>query len=178
MKPKIKFNPAPTPILDSYDNKKNGGAEFIKQYGKPCLTLDQYLNNVLLRMYRSPIDKGRSNVLDALQREVEYGLVGIFYDKKQQLVDSGIKKLLSKIRERRKECRIDADDLEFWKTLKNERKYFVKIDDVALTSYLMGHNYFCWYNEHSAKTIELKTPVQIKKYANNLFHSKYKHTVK
>ena len=116
-----------TPILDAFnkeavsneDVKRNH--EIVGKYGSPYLTLDEFINSVLLRV------KGKTlPTLPKLCKLVEHGL--IIYDNDNPV---SFPQLLASLEHRKTLCLLDADNLEFWDTLKNERNYQVKIDNVA-----------------------------------------------
>jgi hypothetical protein len=154
-----------TPILDifnelyadstsqrkEYQEKR---LETISKYGSEWLTLQDFINRVLLNNW------GESSTLSAFCLLVDNGL--IVYDNESPERPVSYAGLIASLKDREAHCSIDADNLEFWDTLKNEKNYQVHIDNVARAHYLKGDKTFDWYNWFSDNVIQLTIPDVIK----------------
>jgi hypothetical protein len=154
-----------TPILDifnelyadltsqrkEYQEKR---LETISKYGSEWLTLQDFINRVLLKNW------GESSTLSAFCLLVDNGL--IVYDNESPERRVSYAGLIASLKDREAHCSIDADNLEFWDTLKNEKNYQVHIDNVARAHYLKGDKTFDWYNWFSDNVIQLTIPDEIK----------------
>ena len=162
----IKTNKPATPIQDLFDKEvnvkplseehKEKQQEIIKKYGDASLRLSVFINRVLF------ITGGEDSTLSNFSKLIEdYGLV--IYENEQAISST---QLLESLKHRKEQCSIDADNLEFWATLKNERNYQVRIDDVARAYCLAEMDTFPWYNHwcdrSSGKVIRLPIPDEIK----------------
>jgi hypothetical protein len=162
----IKTNKPATPMQDLFDKvvnvkpiskeHKEKQQEIIKKYGDASLRLSVFINRVLF------ITGGEDSTLSNFSKLVEdYGLV--IYENEQAISST---QLLESLKHRKEQCSLDADNLGFWATLKNERNYQVRIDDVARAYCLAEMDTFPWYNHwcdrSSGKVIRLPIPDEIK----------------